>query len=138
LKEREQNLEFVGGGGDERGRGAPGLGALSQVGWPMTHGFGRSSSPGLNGDGSVTRDRAGRWVRPLRIASSAASSSSVVVTWVSTRFSGFGSPLYLLTTVRCGVRSLPVARSRAPMVNTPSPFIPSGVTQAYVQPWRPT
>ena len=84
------------------------------------------------------RGRSAGRVRPLRIASSAASSSSVVVTWVSTRFSGFGSPFYFLTTVRCGVRSSPVAKSSAPLVNVANPFIPSGVTQTYVQPWQPT
>jgi intracellular sulfur oxidation DsrE/DsrF family protein len=57
------------------------------------HGRGRTSRPGLNGGGSVIRGRFGGVVRPLRIASSASSSSSVVVTLVSTRFSGFGSPL---------------------------------------------
>src|SRR5437762_9699120 len=69
---------------DREGRNSAADGAVEHSATRgRTHDRGTKNSPGLNGAGSVMRGRADGRVRPLRIASSAASSSSVVVTWVS-------------------------------------------------------
>lgn len=61
--------------------------------WEAAYGRGCRSSPGLNPGESATRGLLWGEVRPLGISSNVASSSSVLVTVVSKRFSGFGSPL---------------------------------------------